>query len=240
MTNKKGLYEKYFKRLQDLLLSSIALILLSPILLILAILIRLKLGGPVLFTQKRPGIEEKIFNMYKFRTMTDERDEYGQLLSDSLRITPFGRFLRSTSLDELPELWNIVRGDMSIVGPRPQLIKDMMFMTIDQRVRHSVMPGLTGLAQIKGRNNISWEAKLIYDLEYIDSITFINDFKILFLTVINVFKREGITMEGMDTAEDLGDYLLRNGRINDEVHTKGLKKAERYGESVLLVGGNNE
>ncbi len=169
------MYKRYFKRPMDLILSLIALIILSPVLLVIAILVKLKLGSPVIFKQERPGLNEKIFTMYKFRTMTDEKDENGKLLPDSKRLTKFGKFLRSTSLDELPELFNILKGDMSLVGPRPQLIRDLVFMTQAQRQRHSVLPGLTGWAQINGRNNISWEGKFILDLEYIDDISFLND-----------------------------------------------------------------
>ena len=154
---KGGIYRKYFKRPMDIILSLIALIVLSPILLIVALLVRIKLGSPVIFKQQRPGLNEKIFTMYKFRTMTDERDENGELLSDSIRLTKFGRLLRASSLDELPELFNILKGDMSIVGPRPQLVRDMVFMTKEQRQRHSVLPGLTGWAQVNGRNDVSWE-----------------------------------------------------------------------------------
>ena len=152
--------------------------------------------------------------MYKFRTMTDERDKFGELLPDSVRITKFGMFLRSTSLDELPELFNILKGDMSIVGPRPQLVRDMVFMSEEQRQRHSVLPGLTGWAQVNGRNGVTWEEKLALDLEYMKSSTFLKDSKIIFMTVIKVFKRDGISAEGMDTAEDFGDYLLRVNKIN--------------------------
>lgn len=222
---KNGIYKKFIKRPMDFILSLIAIIVLSPVLLIVAILVRTKLGSPVIFKQKRPGLNEKIFTLYKFRTMTDERDKFGDLLPDSVRLTKFGRFLRSTSLDELPELFNILEGDMSIVGPRPQLVRDMMFMSEEQRQRHSVLPGLTGWAQVNGRNGVTWEEKLGLDLEYIKSITFLNDWKIIFMTVAKVFKRDGISAEGMDTAEDLGDYLLRIGRIDkmeyDELHKLG-------------------
>jgi len=165
--------------------------------------------------------------MYKFRTMTDEKDENGELLPDSVRLTKFGRMLRSTSLDELPELFNILKGDMSIVGPRPQLIRDMVFMTPEQRQRHSVHPGLTGWAQVNGRNNVAWEEKLSLDLEYINYITFVKDFKIIFMTVVKVFLKEDISAEGMDTAEDLGDYLLRVGKFDREEY-KNIKKKEKH------------
>ena len=158
--------------------------------------------------------------MYKFRSMTDARDENGELLPDEVRLTRFGRTLRSTSLDELPELWNIFKGDMSIVGPRPQLVRDMVFMTPEQRLRHTVMPGLTGLAQVSGRNAISWENKLATDLRYIRRITFLGDVKIVLLTVKKVFCREDISADGMDTAEDLGDYLLRTAQVSQEAYQK--------------------
>src|SRR5690554_3176825 len=212
-TGRDGLYNKYFKRLLDIILSLVVIIVLSPVFLIVALLVKVNLGSPVIFKQKRPGLNEKIFIMYKFRTMTDERDENGELLPDSDRLTKFGKFLRATSLDELPELFNILKGDMSIVGPRPQLIKDMVFMTDEQRRRHTVLPGLTGWAQINGRNDITWEEKFELDLEYVDNISFSKDCKIIFKTVIKVFKREGISAKGMDTAEDYGDYLLRIKKI---------------------------
>jgi undecaprenyl phosphate N,N'-diacetylbacillosamine 1-phosphate transferase len=197
----------------DFLLSLAALILLSSVLLIIIILIRIILGSPVLFKQNRPGLNEKIFTIYKFRTMIDIKS--GQL-NDIDRLTIFGKFLRSTSLDELPELFNILIGDMSIVGPRPQLIKDMIFMTEKQRMRHNVLPGLTGWAQVNGRNDITWEEKLSIDLEYISKITFFGDLKIIFMTIKKVFSREGISGEGFATAEDLGDYLLRKNKISKE------------------------
>ena len=208
------MYRKYIKRLLDFILSLIAIIILSPILLIVAILVRIKLGSPVIFKQKRPGLHERLFTLYKFRTMTDQKDEQGNLLPDEIRLTKFGKLLRSTSLDELPELFNILKGDMAIVGPRPQLVRDMVFMTNNQRKRHSVRQGLTGLAQVNGRNNITWEEKINYDLQYIDKITFINDCKIILNTILKVFKREDISTNGMETAEDLGAYLLKNQNIN--------------------------
>lgn len=202
----------------DFILSVMGIIVLSPILIIVAILVRLKLGSPVLFKQQRPGLNEKIFTIYKFRTMTDEKDENGELLSDSDRLTKFGRMLRTTSLDELPELLNILHGDMSIVGPRPLLVRDMVFMTPEQRQRHSVYPGLTGWAQINGRNNVSWEEKLSLDLEYLEGISWFKDWKIIIKTVAKVFKKDDISTDGMDTAEDLGDYLLITGKIDKEYY----------------------
>lgn len=222
------MYRKHFKRPIEVTAAICALIILSPVLLIVAILIKINLGSPIIFNQKRPGLNENIFTLYKFRTMTDKKDENGILLSDELRLTKFGSFLRSTSLDELPELWNIIRGDMAFVGPRPQLILDMVFMTPEQRKRHIVRPGLSGLAQIKGRNSISWEDKLSYDLEYIENINFIEDVKIVFLTLRNVFVKEGISAEGMATAENLGDYLLRRGIIDEKWYSKKVEESSRY------------
>lgn len=212
--NNKGVYARFIKRPMDLILSLFAIVLLSPVLIIVSVLVRTKLGSPVLFKQKRPGLNEKIFTMYKFRTMTDEKDAEGNLLSDSVRLTKFGKMLRATSLDELPELFNILKGDMSIVGPRPQLVRDMVFMCYEQRMRHQVKPGLTGWAQVNGRNNITWEDKLSLDLEYIKNVSFVNDCKITLITVAKVFNKEDISTEGMDTAEDFGDYLLRVGKID--------------------------
>ena len=217
---RPGVYARYIKRILDVLLSGCALIVLSPVRLIVAVRVRTSLGSPVIFCQPRPGKDEKIFKMYKFRSMTDARDENGELLPDEVRLTRFGRTLRSTSLDELPELWNIFKGDMSIVGPRPQLVRDMVFMTPEQRLRHTVMPGLTGLAQVSGRNAISWENKLATDLRYIRRITFLGDVKIVLLTVKKVFCREDISADGMDTAEDLGDYLLRTAQVSQEAYQK--------------------
>ena len=191
-TGKQGIYARYIKRLLDILLSGCALIVLSPVLLIVAVLVRTKLGSPVIFCQERPGKDEKIFKMYKFRSMTDARDENGELLPDEVRLTKFGRALRSTSLDELPELWNIFKGDMSIVGPRPLTVDYLPYYTEEERHRHDILPGLTGLAQVHGRNAISWEAKFAYDLEYLRTLSFWTDVKIFFLTVKKVLIREGI------------------------------------------------
>lgn len=219
------MYKKFIKRFLDLILSLMALILLMPLMLIIYILVRVKLGKPAIFKQERPGKDEKIFTLYKFRTMTDEKDENGNLLPDEQRLTKFGKMLRSTSLDELPELVNIIKGDMSIVGPRPQLVRDMVFMTELQRKRHSVRQGLTGLAQVNGRNNITWEEKINYDLNYVDNITFIGDMKIIFQTIIKVFRRENTETDGMHTAEDLGDYLLRTNKISEDDYTCKNKEA---------------
>ena len=217
------MYSKYIKRILDFILSLIAIIILSPILLITYILVLIKLGRPAIFKQQRPGKDEKIFTLYKFRTMTDKKDEEGNLLPDDKRLTKFGKFLRSTSLDELPELINILKGDMAIVGPRPQLVRDMLFMTDEQRKRHTVRQGLTGLAQVNGRNNITWEEKINYDLEYIEKITFLNDLKIIFKTIAKVFKKEDISTDGMETAEDLCDYLLRTKKITEEEYKEKLR-----------------
>lgn len=230
---KPGVYARYIKRILDVLLSGCALVVLTPVLLIVAVLVRTKLGSPVIFCQERPGKDEKIFKMYKFRSMTDQRDENGELLPDEVRLTKFGRALRSTSLDELPELWNIFKGDMSIVGPRPQLVRDMVFMTPEQRLRHTVMPGLTGLAQVSGRNAISWEDKLATDLRYIRRITFLGDVKIVLLTVKKVFCREDISADGMDTAEDLGDYLLRTAQVSEEAY----QELQAESKVLLLTAG---
>ncbi|WP_368378788.1 sugar transferase, partial [[Clostridium] symbiosum] len=208
------MYRKYIKRLLDIMMSAAGIIVLSPVMLVTAFLVRIKLGSPVIFKQKRPGKNEKIFEMYKFRSMTNERDQDGNLLPDEVRLTEFGKTLRATSLDELPELFNILKGDMSVVGPRPQLVRDMVFMTQRQRKRHSVLPGLTGLAQVNGRNNISWEEKLKWDLQYVNHVSFRADILIIIKTIQKVIQKEDISMEGMETAEDLGDYLLRSGKIN--------------------------
>ncbi|MFS0668963.1 sugar transferase [Peribacillus frigoritolerans] len=225
--SKGGIYKRFIKRPMDFILALVAIVILSPILLVVALLVRVKLGSPVLFKQKRPGLNETIFMMYKFRTMTDDRDEHGELLPDNVRLTRFGRLLRSTSLDELPELFNILKGDMSIVGPRPQLTRDMVFMTSQQRKRHCLLPGLTGWAQVNGRNFVTWEEKLSFDIEYLDNVTFLGDLKIIFMTVTMVFKRDGITAEGMDTAEDFGDYLLREKKITEDEYCIAMEEAKR-------------
>lgn len=197
------MYAKYIKRPMDFVLSLIAIICLSPVMAVTAILVRTKLGSPVLFKQKRPGKDEKIFNMYKFRSMTDERDDDGNLLPDEVRLTKFGRALRKTSLDELPELFNILKGDMSIVGPRPLLVEYLSRYDERQKRRHEVRPGLSGLAQINGRNAISWEEKFEWDVTYVDNITFIGDIRIVLLTVWKAFvKEEGISAEGQATMEE--------------------------------------
>ena len=196
------MYKNYLKRVMDFILSLLAIIVLSPVLLVVAVLVRTKLGSPVMFTQERPGKDEKIFKLYKFRTMTDEKDENGNLLPDEVRLTKFGKMLRSTSLDELPELFNILKGDMSIVGPRPLLVRYLPRYNAEQRRRHEVRPGLSGLAQVNGRNAITWEEKFKYDVEYVDHITFLGDWKIIFQTVWNVLKRDGISSETSATMEE--------------------------------------
>ena len=188
------MYKKHVKRLLDMILSGIALICLSPVLLIVAVLVRTKLGSPVIFHQERPGKDEKIFTLCKFRTMTDEKDENGELLPDSVRLTKFGAFLRATSLDELPELWNIFKGDMSIIGPRPLLVGYLPYYTEKERIRHSVRPGLTGLAQVSGRNFISWDNRLAKDVEYVEHLTFWMDLQVLWKTVAVVLKKEDVAV----------------------------------------------
>ncbi|MGL5549166.1 MAG: sugar transferase [Culicoidibacterales bacterium] len=195
-----------FKRTMDIIVSLTALICLAPILLIVAILVRIKLGSPILFTQNRPGKAGKIFKMYKFRTMLDATDKNGQPLPDEQRLTKFGKLLRSTSLDELPELWNVLKGDMSLVGPRPLLEEYLPLYSKEQLKRHDVRPGITGLAQVKGRNSIDWTTKFAYDIEYVENISVINDIKILWLTVVTVLKREGISSAEHATMEKFNGH----------------------------------
>ena len=219
------MYKKFLKRCFDFLLSLLALLILWPFLFVFAVIGAVVMKGNPFFTQPRPGKNERIFYLIKFRSMTCEKDENGNLLPDEKRLTGYGKFIRSTSIDELPSLLNILKGDLSIVGPRPQLVRDMVFMTAEQRKRHTVAPGLTGLAQCNGRNNMSWEKKFEYDLTYIERITPMGDLRILFRTVGKVFLRDGINEEGMATAEDLGDYLLRTGKITREEYEAGQKEA---------------
>lgn len=226
------MYAKCIKRIIDFCLGLIALIILSPLLLVLIVLGTVFMRGNPFFTQKRPGKDEKIFKLIKFRTMDNRKDADGNLLPDEVRLNGYGKFLRSTSLDELPELVNIVKGDMAIVGPRPQLVRDMVFMTQEQRKRHSVRQGLTGWAQVNGRNAISWENKFKYDLEYVDKVSFLFDVKIIFMTVASVFKRDGITMDDMATAMDFGDYLLSNNDVKKDEYDSKQLEAKR-----LLVKG---
>lgn len=234
---KMGFYEKYGKRVLDIACATAAIVVFSPLYLGVAALVKLKLGSPVLFTQDRPGLigrdgKETVFKMYKFRTMTDERDENGELLPDDVRLTKFGKWLRNTSLDELPEAFNILNGTMSVIGPRPQLVRDMTFMTKEQRERHTAKPGLSGLAQVNGRNGISWEEKLDWDRKYIQNVSFAGDVKIIFDTVKKAFiKQEGITQADMATAEDFGDWLLRTGKVSKEEYEEKQEKARE------LLGG---
>lgn len=230
------LYRPFFKRFYDIVLSGLALIVLSPILILLTILGAIKMKGNPFFTQMRPGKiskrtgKEKIFKLIKFRTMTCEKDENGNLLPDEKRLTKYGKILRSTSLDELPELFNIFIGDMSIVGPRPQLVRDMVFMSDEQRRRHSIRPGLTGLAQVSGRNNITWDQKFEFDLRYIEKITIWQDIKILFLTVYKVFKRSDIERDGTVSDIDFGDWLLQNNVISETEY----KQKQEAAKAILL------
>ena len=231
MKKKAGIYEKNIKRVMDFTLSLCALIVLSPVLLILTILGGIKMKGNPFFTQLRPGKDEKIFKLIKFRSMTCEKDKDGNLLPDEQRLTRYGKILRSTSLDELLELINILKGDMSIVGPRPQLVRDMVFMTDEQRRRHSVRPGLTGVAQINGRNNITWEQKFEYDLHYIDDgITFIKDLKIIIQTVEKVFKQSDTVRDGTMSDIDYGDWLIMDGKIDRETYN------QKNEEARILIG----
>ena len=232
------MYATFLKRLFDVLISTVALLVLSPILIILLVVGAIAMKGNPFFVQMRPGKiskktgEEKIFRMIKLRTMTNERDrETGELLPDEKRLNAYGRFLRSTSLDELFELVNVLIGDMSIVGPRPQLVRDMTFMTEDQRRRHTVRPGITGLAQVSGRNNITWERKFEYDIEYIEKITFLGDIKIMLKTVGKVLKRSDTVREGTASDIDFGDWLMSEGKIDEEFYK------EKQNEAKELLGG---
>ena len=232
-SRKMGFYEKYVKRAIDITCATGAIVVFSPLYLGVALLVRTKLGSPVLFTQDRPGLigpdgKETVFKMYKFRSMTDERDENGELLPDDVRLTKFGKWLRNTSLDELPEAFNILNGTMSVIGPRPQLVRDMVFMTDTQRMRHTAKPGLSGLAQVNGRNAISWEDKINWDLEYIEKVSFKEDLKIILETVKKAFiKQEGITQNDMATAEDYGDYLLRTEKVDKNEYEQKQQMAKK-------------
>lgn len=227
------MYAKFFKRALDFILSLLALIILSPLLMVLTVLGIIAMKGNPFFVQSRPGIidkktgKEKIFKLIKFRTMDNRKNADGELLPDSERLNRYGQFLRSTSFDELLELLNIAMGDMSIVGPRPQLVRDMVFMTDAQRARHTVRPGLTGLAQVSGRNNITWEQKFEYDLRYIDRITFIGDLKIILQTVGKVIKRSDTVREGTASDIDYGDWLMLEGKLDRSAYDEKQAKAKQ-------------
>lgn len=211
------MYRRYIKRILDIIISGIALLLLSPVFLILAILVRTKLGSPVIFHQERPGYREKIFTLCKFRTMTDERDENGELLPDARRLTPFGSFLRKTSLDELPELWNIFKGDMSLIGPRPLLVGYLPYYTEREQIRHTVRPGLTGLSQVSGRNFLGWDERLAKDVEYVEHLNFLMDVKVFFQTIAVVFRSDDVSVD----SEAVECYLW-------EIREKREDKAESH------------
>ena len=215
MSHKKGFYEAYVKRPLDCILSAATIVALSPVMGTTALLVRRNLGAPVLFTQNRPGKDEKIFKLKKFRSMSDERDENGELLPDEVRLTAFGKKLRSTSLDELPELLNILKGDMSIVGPRPLLPQYLPYYTEKERQRHEVRPGLTGLAQVSGRNDLSWEERLCLDTEYVNSISFRKDAEIVFKTILTVFRKEGIGERSADGSDDFDVYRRNQMKMGD-------------------------
>lgn len=208
------MYKKFFKRFLDIIISLLGLIILSPVILILAILVRIKLGAPIFFKQERPGKDEKIFKLYKFRSMKDLKDENGQLLPDSERLTKFGKILRATSLDEIPELVNILKGEMSLIGPRPLAICYLPYYNETEKHRHDVRPGLTGLAQINGRNAINWDKRFAYDIEYVNNITFINDCKILFKTFYKVLKRDDVIVTGTGNVIDFDEY--RRNQLNQK------------------------
>lgn len=210
------MYAKYIKRILDFTLSLLALIVLSPLMLIIYILVRIKLGKPAIFKQKRPGKDEKIFTLYKFRTMTDEKDEKGNLLPDEKRLTKFGRFLRSTSLDELPELWLILINKMSFIGPRPLAVKYLDYYSEEEHHRHDVLPGLTGWAQVNGRNNLNWNERFKYDLEYVNNISFLFDLKIFLLTIKKVLYRNDITVSGTGKVEDFDKYRRKQNEFSRE------------------------
>ena len=220
------MYKKFFKRMIDIIISLIAVIILSPLYIIISIFVLIFMGWPVLFKQPRPGYKNKIFNMYKFRTMTNKKDKDGNLLPDDQRLPKFGRFLRSTSLDELPEFFNILFGKMSFIGPRPMLVRDMVFFDEETLRRQSVMPGLTGWAQANGRNSLTWDDRFKHDLYYVDHLTFLMDIKVIFMTIKTVLKREGIGEDGGDLSIDYGDYLLKHKRVTKKEYEEKQQEAK--------------
>ena len=231
LTRKRGFYEKYIKRLLDILCALLAIVVFSWLYLIIAVIVRIRMGAPVIFRQPRPGMmdpktgRERIFSMHKFRTMAEQTDDIGDLLPDDQRLTPFGRILRATSLDELPEAVSILKGDMSVVGPRPMLVRDMVFMDDRIRMRHTAKPGLTGLAQVNGRNAIPWEKKFEWDLKYIEKVTFWNDLKIVGQTVLKVFGKTESSVE-LDVTDDYGDALLKAGKITEKEYEEKQAQAK--------------
>lgn len=236
LQRKRDFYEKYIKRLLDIICSLLAIIIFSWLFVIIAVAVRIKLGSPILFKQPRPGMvgedgEEKIFYMYKFRSMSDSKDKDGNLLPDKDRLTRFGKMLRATSLDELPEAFNILKGDMSVIGPRPQLVRDLVFMDEKIRMRHTAKPGLSGLAQVNGRNAVTWEQKFEWDLKYIEHISFWNDLKIIGTTVKKILGRDESSDE-LDITLDYGDWLLAEGKVTKEEYDTLHKKAKE-----ILSGG---
>lgn len=240
MQRKHGIYERYIKRLLDIICSLLTIMFFGWLYIIIAMLVRVKMGRPVVFKQPRPGLidpktgQERIFDMYKFRTMTDERDENGNLLPDNLRLGKFGKALRRSSMDELLEVFNILKGDMSIIGPRPQLVRDMVFMSKEVRMRHTVKPGLSGLAQVNGRNAVTWEQKFDWDLMYIEKVSFLGDFKILIKTVMKVFGH-GESDEELNVTDDYGDVLLKTGMVSksryDELQLQAKELIAEYQRS---------
>ncbi len=235
LQRQRSFYEKYIKRMLDIISALIAIIAFCWLYILIAVIVRIKMGRPVIFHQPRPGMidpisgQERIFNIYKFRTMSDARDENGNLYPDEIRLGKFGRMLRATSLDELPEVWNILKGDMSVIGPRPLLVRDMVFMTDKQRMRHTALPGLSGLAQVMGRNAITWGKKLDYDLIYIKHITFWDDLKLTWLTFKKVFIRSNITQSNdeTDVTLDFGDALLNESKVTRTEYDALQEKAKR-------------
>ena len=223
---RRTLYELFFKRFFDILLSLLALIVLFPVFLIVWIASKISIGGKAMFCQYRPGKNGKIFKLYKFRSMTNETDENGRLLPDEKRITKFGKFIRKTSLDELPQLLNILKGDMSIIGPRPRMVEECVFLDDTQQDRFKVRPGITGWAQVNGRNNITFDTVVKFDKEYVNNISLWFDIKIIFKTIVYVFKRKGINKEGTVSNEFHGDYLLRTGQIEQEYYDEKMSKAK--------------